>query len=272
MRRTPRPTDPTACMVRVAVLGIVAVAGFTGSGCMATATAKQDVTIVPTLPAYSGPKARLAIGKFDWAVGRQGGAVTIETPDGTYTWSATQQTEYLNGLGDMLTTALTESNRYQVLESLDLDPLKDEIGLGEQGFVKEASAVEKGGWEGADLIVLASITSWEPDAGGRSIGAGGFLPGVLGGARVGKKKAKMGMHIRLVDPRSRVTIVSKAVSAEASSWNMTGGGIGVVGGSLLGGVLSQYENTPMGEAISVCIAEAVKLVAENTPSQYFSHS
>jgi curli biogenesis system outer membrane secretion channel CsgG len=269
----PKGSPGKAVSLLAVVLLIGAVFTIAGnSGCRPPASARADVdnAIRPDLPAYDGPMARLTIGRFDWKVGSQGGAVNIETPEGVFRWNVQAQSDYMGGLESMLTTAFMKSERYQVLEG-DLDPLKDEIGLGESGYVKDESAVEKGGWEGADLVVIAEVTEWDPDAAGKTIGGGGILGGVLGGAKLGKKKASMAMHIRLVDPRSRITICSEGVRGEATSWNFgIGGGALVSGGALLGG-LSEYEKTPMGEAISICIAEAVKLVVNETPQKYFKH-
>lgn len=241
------------------------------TGCAASTRATVDEAIVPEMPPYDGPKAKVAVGKFDWDVGSAGAGMTWETPQGTYTWTATAHNEHMGGLQEMLMTSLMESNRYRVLEGEGLETLKNEIALGEQGYTKEETSVKKGGWDAADLVVNASVTEWEPDASGRSVGGGGIFGRTLGGLRVGKKKSKMAMHIRVVDPRTREVLVSKGVRGEASSWNFTGGAGTWLGGAALGGVLSQYENTPMGAAISKCIAEAVRIVSQQVPKEYFKY-
>lgn len=236
---------------------------------------EEDKSITPDLPAYDGPKAAVAIGKFDWAVGNGGqGKVEVKGSDGSsysYSYSVESQNEMVGGLADMLASALLESNRFQVLESIDKEALKEEIDLGESGYVEKETAVEKGNWIGTDLILLATITEWQPDAGGKSIGLGGLSGGLLGGVKVGKKKAKLGMNIKVVDAETRVVVVSKLIKAETSKTSLGVGGGGFTGSTILGGVFSQYENTPMGTCISTCIAEAVKLIAEKTPKAYFKY-
>jgi curli biogenesis system outer membrane secretion channel CsgG len=265
-----KPKKATKALV-LSMLAVTTIgAQIFNTGCVAQATASRDMNIIPDLPAYSGPKARVAIGRFDWKVGSSGGGVQIDTPQGTYTWSVSHQTDQMAGLRDMLTTALINSGRFQVLEA-DLDPLKDEIALGESGYVKESSAVAKGDWEGSDLLVLGSVTAWEPDASGKGFGGAAILSNLIGGGSVGQKRSVAGLHIRIVDPRSRIAIASEGVEGEATSWSFkAGAGSYMAGVPLLGG-LSQYEKTPMGEAISVCIAEAVRLIAEKTPADYMKY-
>ena len=56
------------------------------------------------------------------------------------------------GLCEMLITELGKLNKFQVLESTQLGALKDEIKMGEDGWVDQAEKVDKGGFAAADFM------------------------------------------------------------------------------------------------------------------------
>lgn len=72
------------------------------------------------------------------------------------------------GIGEMLSTALTNSDNFIVLANKEeVDELIDEIDLGQSGYVEEGRGPEKGLMEGADILITGAITTFEPNAGGR---------------------------------------------------------------------------------------------------------
>ena len=52
------------------------------------------------------------------------------------------------GLCEMLITEMGKLNKFQVLETTQLGALKDEIKMGEDGWVEQSERVEKGGFAG----------------------------------------------------------------------------------------------------------------------------
>lgn len=241
------------------------------SGCASVSpTASLQSSVAPDLPEYHGPKASVAIAKFEWKVGAGGGSVSVQGPDGTSVWSiSTQENGYLAGLEDMLTTALYQSGRFKVVERAEFGAIKDEVGLGDEGWVEESTRQKKGKVRGADLLVVAAITGWDPGTSDTKVGAGGLLPGLLGGVGVGMKKSSMAMDIRIFDAETSEIIHAASVAGEAKEFKLIGGGI-FTGAPLAGG-LSTFQKTPMEKAIRVCIAEAVKDVAMHTPAEYKLH-
>jgi len=239
----------------------------------ATAIAEPKAQVENTvgdLPPYSGPKAALAVAKFEWKAGGEAGGVQFVDPEGrAYTWTVTQQ-GYMTGLADMLTTALVQSNRFRVLERAEFGQVQAEVELSEQGWVEEGSQQERGKVKGADLLVVAAITGWDPGSSGVGVGLGGFggLAGALGGVKV--KKSKIAMDIRLVDAETAEVVQAASIKGEAKDVSFGGLGGGIGGGMALLGGLEVYQNTPMEKAVRVCIAEAVKFVATNTPQEYFT--
>ncbi|MEC4685585.1 MAG: CsgG/HfaB family protein [Nitrospirota bacterium] len=124
----------------------------------------------------------------------------------------------------------------------------------------------------ADIIILGSITAFEPEAGGLGVGGGGLLPGMLGGIKFGKKDAYISMDLRLVDVRTRRIISTTTVDGKASSFNVGGLGVGWGGAGILGAGLSVYKNTPMEKAVRVMIEKAVNYIASQIPSEYYRYS
>jgi curli biogenesis system outer membrane secretion channel CsgG len=215
-------------------------------------TAKVD-TGEGQLPPYSGSKASTAVAKFEWKTG--------------YDYHHGEPT----GLRDMMSTVLVQSKRFRVLERQEFNSIKDEIGLSEEGYTEKQTAKKRGKVKGADLLIVAAITGWDPGTSGTSggIGIGGWrgLGGILGGI----KKSSMAMDIRIIDTETSEVLAATRVEGEATDFNLGGFGGGIIGTVGLAGGLSTYSKTPMEKAIRVCIYEAVKYIAENTPREYFKY-
>jgi curli biogenesis system outer membrane secretion channel CsgG len=253
----------------VAVISLVAGCG----GPMTGATAKPTPSVAHDLPAYSGPKAKVAVAEFEWKVGSKGGGATLTGPNGqVYSWRVDEYQGYTTGLRDMLTTVMVQSKRFRVLERLNMSSIKSEIALQEEGMTDQ-SGIQKGHVQGVDLLIMGAVTGWEPDASGKKIGLGGYgLPGVLGGGRIGSKKSKMALDIRIVDTRTSEVLSATRVEGEAKDFKWGVGGGGIISSALLGGGLSSYKNTPMEKAIRVCLNEAVKYISQNTPQEYMKYN
>ncbi len=202
---------------------------------------------------YQGPKARIAVGKFEVKAAKAG-------------W------EIGDGIKDMLIDSLFNTGRFIVLEKGEtMSDLKEEFQLGESGWSKKAP--EKGTFETADIILTGAITAFEPDY--KKKGGGGIvipLPfKVGGGIKIEKKEAYIAAHLRLVDVRTRRIIKTAKVEGYASKSN-----IGIVGGGLIGSValgtgLEKYKNTPMEKAIMVMLENAVKEIIKSVPENYYRY-
>ena len=209
-----------------------------------------------SLPPYAGPKARVAVADFDVKAAQAGGSI------GT-------------GLREMLVTALTNSNRFRVVERQVLNAVMQEQELAASGAAQAgAGGAERGKIKTADLIITAAVTEFEPNAKGGAAGIGGgggvghgFLGGGIGGAL---HKAHMAMDIRIIDSSTSEILTSTRVQGEATD---VGGGIGIgfMGSWGLGAGLSGYANTPMEKAIRVCIVEAVNYLSQTIPANYYKY-
>lgn len=155
------------------------------------------------------------------------------------------------GLAEMLITELTKINKFQVLESTAIEQLKDEIRLGQDGFVAAGEKVEKGGFAGADFMFVGTVTRF--GGGTKGIGLGGFIPG--SGGNLGLKTTKNEVRIdwRIVDAFSRKVIHSG--NAEASH-NGVGFDVGV-GVNGKGGSIGFDNKEFMGSGLGKATAKAV---------------
>lgn len=169
-----------------------------------------------------------------------------------------------DGMRDMLTTSLFNSNRYIVLEREQLGAVLKEQDLATSGRIKKGTEAPTGEIYGAELIITAAITEFE--GGAKGVGGGTKVLGVTVGG--GMKKAHIAMDIRIIDTKTSQIVAATSVEGKASSFAL--GGVTRIGGSLpvaLGG----FSKTPTEKAIRVCIQKAVDFIASRTPAEYYRH-
>ncbi len=204
---------------------------------------------------YNGPKARLAVADFE-----------DKMRGGSGFWVP----EYGSGLRDMLTTELFQTNRFIVLEREQLKAVLAEQDLGASGRVKRETAAAIGELEGAEILVKAAVTGFQPgtSGGGAKAGnlfgkAGNMLDTVTGSF----DRATMAMDLRLID--TRTGRILSATSVEGSATSIGAG----ASGSVLNryGSLSGFAKTPMERAMRECMNKAVAWVASQTPASYYHY-
>ena len=208
---------------------------------------------------YDGPKARISVGEF------QDKTAKGSWSGGWYGMWGVQWREIGDGMQDMLTTALFNTNRYMVLEREQLGAVLDEQDLAAAGRVKKGTEAPTGEIYGAELIITATVTEFE----GSERGAGGGTK-VLG-VRVGGgvKQAHVAIDIRIIDTKTSQIVAATSVEGKSSSLGLETSTN--IGGNLpisLGG----FSNTPVEKAIRVCIQEAVNYIVSKTPNVYYRHN
>jgi len=150
------------------------------------------------------------------------------------------------GLAEMLITELTKLNKFQVLESTALQNLKDEIKLGDEGFVAQDEKVDKGGFAGADFMFRGKVTRF--GAKSQGVNLDGFVPGSLGGLGVRRSKSDVRIDWRIVDAYNRKVIRSgQAVGEEIGVGFNVGVGINGRGGGI-GFDNKEFMNSALGKA------------------------
>ena len=163
------------------------------------------------------------------------------------------------GLAEMLITELGKIGKFDVLESTALNNLKDEIKLGDEGFVGADEKVEKGGWAGADFMFRGKVTRFGYQT--QTIGLGGFAPGGLGALGVKKSTADVRVDWRIVDAYSRKVVkTGQSVGTQVgTSFNI---GVGVNGnGGGIGFGNQEFMNSALGKATVRTLSNIVYDVA-----------
>lgn len=240
-------------------------------------TAKADSGVAPEqqMQPYNGPKASIIVGRFTWKVGGQSSTTTVRRGGEEVATITHEHEGYLGGLQDMLTTSLVQCGRYDVYSRQDFTAIQDEISLAERGYVEKKTAVQKGTTKGADLLVVAAVTGWEPSAQRQRGGGTTRIPGMpalpISRAAIGGgfhfSKSMMAMDLRIIDMATSRIVASTRVEGEAKELSF-GGFMRTIP---LAGGLGVYSQTPMEKAIRVCLNEAIKYVVSATPSKYYKY-
>lgn len=202
--------------------------------------------------AYNGPKARIAVSEFEDKMSSVG----------------LYRAEYGRGMADMLATSLFQTNRFIVLEREKLQAVLAEQNLGASGRIKKETAAAIGELEGAELLVTAAITGFDPGQAGGTGALGGvfgntvpFLSQIGGGFT----RARIAADLRLIDTKTGRIVAG--TNAEGSAVAL--GGTTSVAGAPLGIGLGGFAKTPMESAIREMIQKAVNFVVAQTPVTYY---
>ncbi len=200
---------------------------------------------------YNGPKARIAVARF---------AIKATKAPG----------EIGDGLADMLTTELFNTNRFIVLERQQLKDILKEQNLGASGRVSPETAAPIGQVEGAELLVYAAVTAFEPNYRG---GGGGFIiPGYHIGIGGGAKQAYIAIDLRLIDTRTSRIVAATTVEGRSTDYGALFGAVVGGGKTRLPLGLGGWKKTPMEKAIRVCIKKAVDFIVSRTPPNYYHYN
>lgn len=158
-----------------------------------------------------------------------------------------------SGLAEMLVTELAKINKFTVLETIQLDVLKDEIREGQDGWVDAEQAVEKGGFAAADFMFTAKVTRFGHKE--SKIGLGGFVPGNLGNLGVKQSTSDVRIDWRLVDASSRKIIkTGSATAAEKGTGFSVGVNVGGHGGNI-GFDNKEFMDSALGKATVTALAQ-----------------
>ncbi|MGH8504343.1 MAG: CsgG/HfaB family protein [Stenotrophobium sp.] len=210
------------------VLLPLATAGCLGSSATVVSSSSGPTIVQAQAAPYNGPKERIAVTSFDYRAGQRSGEIG-------------------QGMTDMLTDALFNTNRFIVLERDRLGDVTAEQDLSNSSRFKKDTAAPIGQLEGAQLVVHGAITQFEPNCKGGSI--------ILASA----KQACVAINLRIIDAAT-----GRVVNATTVQGTSTSGSVGLIfsGGSLPIG-LGAYSHTPMEQAIRQCIESAVNYIVAN---------
>ena len=231
-------------------------------------TTEQSIDQAQLQP-YNGPKARVAVSRFTDQSGKGKGMGVGYPGFGWYT------PQIGNGMADMLSDALLQSNRFIVLDRQALQDVLQEQDLAAGGRISRETGAPMGQVQGADLLIKGSVSEFEPGSAGANAGAilGGFgwTGAVIGGLVGGLRQSHVAIIIQVVDAKTSRILFSTTVEGKANDFDI-GGALGGIGGGFLGGVgLGTWQKTPVEKAIRIAVQQAVKELASKTPPAYFRH-
>ncbi len=168
------------------------------------------------------------------------------------------------GLAEMLITELTKLGKFEVLESTGLKDLKDEIALGDQGYVGDKEKVEKGGWAGADFMFRGKVTRFGSST--KGIHLGGFIPYSGGGLSTKTTTSEIAIDWRFTDAYNRKVVKADRTTA-AQKGTSFGIGVGVNGnGGTIGFGNSEFMNSALGKATALAVSNlTVQLASLELP-------
>ena len=162
------------------------------------------------------------------------------------------------GLGEMLTTELGKINKFQMLEVNQLGDLKNEIGMGEDGWVDQAQKVDRGGFMAADFMFTAKVTKFGSKE--TKLGLGGFVPGNFGNLGIKQNISDVRIDWRLVDVATRKIIKTGSGAATQKGIGFdVGANIGGHGGGI-GFDNSEFMDSALGKATVKAMSNIVSEV------------
>ncbi|NTS77610.1 peptidoglycan-binding protein [Catenovulum sp. SM1970] len=241
-------------------LALLALATTSLIACSSTSTtvtsepAEKNINQVQQEDA-NGLKARVAVARF------------TDKSNNRHWWSK----EIGDGMADQLTTALVQTNRFIVLERANLDVVLAEQDLAVAGRVSSSTAAAYGEIEGAEIVVLASVTEFSDDNSGARVGGSGFLGDMVQSVSAGFKGTHMAIDLRLVDTRTSRILSVASVEGGSKDFNLSAAAYNF-GGSLVGSNISGWSNTPKEKALREVISKAVEHMLKQIPDTYYRYT
>ncbi len=228
---------------------------------------------------YEGRKARVAVSKIDNTSSVASYTASDQYGQTDVSWAF--QTVPVNGIEAMITDALNQSGRFRLIERQAINNVLREQDFGSSGRVAQPSAAATGQVLGAEYLVEAVITSYDPGVTSKSTniggiataaGLGGGLGALVGGLSINSSSAALGMNIRLIDATTSEVVFTKQINREIKESGLGFGGGAIAGGAALGGFVGQYSRTPIGQAVQAAIHEAVYELAKQVGAKPASGS
>ncbi|MCP2605168.1 CsgG/HfaB family protein [Candidatus Aminicenantes bacterium AH-873-B07] len=228
------------------------------AGCVTTTVTSTGGPTIEEARAepYNGPKARIAVLEFKDKTAKKGWM------GGWFKMWGVEWSQVGEGMRDMLTTALFNTNRFIVLERELLEEVLKEQDLGASGRVKKGTEAKKGELYGADLLITGAVTEFQATQ------AGGGLATKIAGIALGGgvKRAHVAIDIRIIDANTGQIVAATSIEGKATDFGgLIAGKIGLPVG------LGAFARTPIEKAIRVCIQRAVDFIVTQTPPEYYRY-
>ena len=165
---------------------------------------------------------------------------------------------FTDGLTEILTTALIEQGRYQVLERAKIDAVLAEQDLATSGRVNRQTAAATGNVTGAQILITGDVTEFSYQQ--SAIGGGlGLFKKARVGAGVGKITAQMALDLRMIDATTGEVLGSSRGEGKASTTGLAADFAQADKELGVGGA----KQTPLGKAARQAVERALESLAKN---------
>lgn len=203
--------------------------------------------------------------------------VNITGPAGTATYSAGYGRGVpVQGIEAIIINVMLKTGRFRLVERKVLNKALQEQDLGASGRIAKPSAAKIGKVLGAQYLFQGVVTNYEAGVESKGGGLGGLLGGsagaILGGLAVKSSKAVLGMNFRLINSETSEVVYSDQVEVAIEESGLTFGGFGATGGVALGGFMSEYTKTPIGQAVVSAANQGVFNLVKQVGSERASGS
>ena len=208
--------------------------------------------LLPTRDPNLPPRASVSVGDFSIKAAQAPGAIG-------------------DALREMLITALHNTGRFIVVERLDIRGLAAEQALSRSTMARKEEAIGQGAMDVADLMVYATVSEFESQAGGGGFGIGVPLMNLPFNIGTSSKTAHMAIDLRVVDVGTGRVLATQRLTGSASASSTSLGLSPRVKDMTLPVTIDTFKNTPMEQAIRTCVDQAAQFVCDKVPQTYFRH-
>jgi curli biogenesis system outer membrane secretion channel CsgG len=177
-----------------------------------------------------------------------------------------------SGIHDLLVTELFNTGQFIVLERDALNDVMVEQEFSASARVGDATRIPSGELEGAELLVIGAITSFDAGLEGAAIPIpvpfGKFSNG-FGIISLSMKRGYVAMDLRIIDTATGRIVASTAVEGRNTSYGANFEGLysGHTGYLPLPGLLNAFSNTPVEQALQKMVIVAIGTIAAQKPSK-----
>ena len=216
---------------------------------------------------YAGRKARLGVLPVDNTSSVQ--SFTVSSSMGNVDYSSQSTGIPVNGIEAMVIDSLNRTNRFRLVERTELGSVMGEQDLAASGRIAKPSGAATGNILGAQYLVQVVVTDYESNTSGKDGGVGGLFRKVpvVGGIKAGSSEGRVGLNIRLIDAETSEITFSKQIEAVLKETNFGFAGAGWTGDAILGGFMSSYAKTPIGQAVIAGINQGTFELIKQVGSQ-----
>lgn len=207
---------------------------------------------------YTGRRARLGVLEVD--NNSTSSSFTVTSSLGEVNYSDATVGVPVNGIESIVIDSLAQTGRFRLVERTELGSVLSEQDLVTSGRIAQPSGAETGNVLGAEYLVQLVVTDYETGVSGTDGGIGGLLTSnvpLLGGVKAGSSRGRVGLNIRLIDAETSEITFTKQIEAIIKETNLGFAGVTWGSSGALGGFLSNYSKTPIGQAVIAGVNQAV---------------